>query len=407
MEMTMKSRQELTQATARRYRTGERPLKIAILDEFVAATGYNRAYAATLLRTYGLRKKVLTRTAPRNIITTKEKLNTGGRPKVYGKAEAKLVTLLWGKFGFLCGKRLAVVLRATMPSLVEDPFLNLTPELAEALTRMSPATIDRILAPIRRKQQLKGKSYTRPTSRLADQIPIRTFAEWKDVKPGHLQLDLVGHEGGVNAGEFAFTLVLSDVCTGWTERRAVKNRATRWIKEAIEEVRELLPFPILEIHPDNGSEFINMSLLAYCTESGLKISRSRPYRKNDNCYVEQKNFDAVRKIVGYARYDTPEALKTLNQLYRTHSLLQNYVYPSQKLIEKIRKGSKVIRHHDAPKTPAGRYLEHPNAVPEGKRKIRAQGKKLKPLQLAAEVDQLQEELFQLATKQQPVQVGIR
>ena len=407
MEMTMKSRQELTRVTARRYRTTQRPEKIKILDEFVAATGYNRAYAATLLRTYGLRKKVLTRNAPRNIVTTKRKLNTGGRPKVYGKAEAELLTLLWSKLGFLCGKRLAPVIRATMPSLLEDPFLKIPPEVAAALSRMSPATIDRVLAPVRRKQKLKGKSYTRGTGRLADQIPIRTFAEWKDVEPGHLQLDLVGHEGGVSSGECAFTLVLSDVCTGWTERRAVMNRAARWIKEAIEEVREVLPFPILELHPDNGSEFINMSLLSYCKQSGLRLSRSRPYRKNDNCYVEQKNFDAVRKIVGYARYDTPEALNVLNLLYRTHSLLQNYVYPSQKLIEKIRKGSKVIRHHDAPKTPALRYLEHPKAIPEGRRKIRTQRKNLKPLTLAAEVDQLQEALFQLAVKRESVHYGIR
>ena len=406
MEMTMKSRQELTRVTARRYRKSKRPEKITILDEFVAATGYNRAYAATLLRNYGLRKIVLAHTESRKIVTTKKEGKKGGRPKVYGKAETEILTLLWGKLGFLCGKRLAPVLRTTMPVLQQDPFLRITPELACSLSRISPATIDRLLAPIRKKQKLKGKSYTRATGRLADQIPIRTFAEWKDVEPGHLQLDTVGHEGGLAGSDCAFTLVLSDVCTGWTERRAVMNRASRWIMEAIEDVRQVLPFPVLELHPDNGGEFINLSLLAYCKKSGLKISRSRPYRKNDNCYVEQKNFDTVRKIVGYARYDTPEALTALNQLYRTHSLLQNYVYPSQKLMEKTRQGSKVSRRHDAPKTPAQRYLEHPRAQLEGKQKIQAELKKLNPLTLAAEVDQLQEVLFHVAAKTEQIRHAI-
>lgn len=398
MEMTMKSRQELTAVTARRYRKAKRPEKMKMLDEFVAATKYNRGYAATLLRSYGLKKTIPGKGGTTRLVTTKRKRTAGGRPKIYGKAETAMLRLLWGKLGFLCGKRLAPVLRTIVPTLRKDPFLNMSQEVAEALMRMSPATIDRLLAPTRRKMALKGKTYTRPTSRLADQIPVRTFAEWDQVVPGHLQIDLVGHEGGLSAGEFAFTLVVTDVCTGWTERRAVQNRAARWITAAIEDIRRHLPFPILELHPDNGSEFINLSLLAYCKESGLRLSRSRPYRKNDNCYVEQKNYDAVRKIVGYARYDTQEALDTLNQLYRTHSLLQNYVYPSQKLIEKIRHGSKVTRHHDAPKTPAQRYLDHPSATARRKSAIHAQVQNLNPLTLSADVDHLQEQLFLLASK---------
>jgi len=375
-----------------------RPEKIRMLDEFVAATGYNRAYAATLLRNYGLRKNIPRKGGTIRVVTTKRKRTAGGRPKIYRKAETDMLTILWSKLGFLCGKRLAPVLRTIVPTLKKDPFLAMSTEVAEALTHMSPATIDRLLAPPRKKMALKGKTYTRPTSRLADQIPVRTFAEWDQVVPGHLQLDLVGHEGGLSAGEFAFTLVVTDVCTGWTERRAVRNRAVRWIKEAIEDIREHLPFPVLELHPDNGSEFINLSLLAYCKESGLRLSRSRPYRKNDNCYVEQKNYDTVRKIVGYARYDTQEALDTLNQLYRTHSLLQNYMYPSQKLIEKIRRGSKVIRRHDDPKTPAQRYLEHPSVTARRKAAIHAQLQIINPLSLTADVDQLQEQLYLLATK---------
>jgi transposase InsO family protein len=398
MEMTMKSRQELTGVTSRRYRKAPRLVKSRILNEFIAATGYNRGYGATLLRNYGKSKKILAQGKPLKITTTKKRRKPGGRPRVYGNSEARILAILWKKLGYLCGKRLAVVLRATVVNMVGDPFLKITPEIAEALTRMSPATIDRLLSPMRKKLELKGKSYTRSTSRLADQIPVRTFAEWTDVDPGHFQLDLVGHEGGVSSGEFAFSLVITDVCTGWTERRAVKNRAARWIKEAIEEVRGALPFAIIELHPDNGSEFINLSLLTYCRESGVRLSRSRPYRKNDNCYVEQKNFDTVRKIVGYARYDTPEALEVINQLYRIHSLLQNYVYPSQKLIEKTRHGSKVTRRHESPKTPAQRYLDHPKASTAEKQKIRKRLKSINPLVLAADVDQLQEKLFELATK---------
>ena len=188
------------------------------------------------------------------------------------------------------------------------------------------------------------------------------------------------------------------MATGWVERRAVLNRASRWITKALDQIRMEIPIPILELHPDNGSEFINMSLVNYSKKTGIDLTRSRPGKKNDNCYVEQKNFDTVRKLVGYARYTTPQALEVLNQLYHIQGLLQNYIYPTQKLIEKTRKGSRYIKKYDKPKTPAMRILEHPEVEPEVKENIRNTLDLINPVDIALKVKRLQKKLFDMADK---------
>src|SRR5207253_1997890 len=185
------------------------------------------------------------------------------------------------------------------------------PEVRDKLLAMSSATIDRALASERARLQIKGRSGTKPGSILKRQIPIRTFAEWNDARPGFCEVDLVAHDGGSPFGEFCHTLDLTCVATGWTEPRGLPNKAQRWVHEAIEEIANELPFPLLGLDCDNGSEFINMHLYRYCTERRITFTRSRPYRKNDNCYVEQKNWPVVRQQVGYARYDTPEELEAL------------------------------------------------------------------------------------------------
>jgi hypothetical protein len=404
VEMSMRSRKELTAATARRYRNSGRAAKAQILTHFCSSSGYNRAYAAMLLRGYGLVRWVNGSSGIVELHQTKRHAHGGGRPRIYDAPLLRVLVNLWGRFGCLCGKRLAPILRSCGASIRRDRFLHPSKKLCAALAKISPATIDRLLKPARQKLRLKGTSYTRSTPALSQEIPVRTFGDFASVAPGHGQLDTVGHDGGVANGEYAFSLAFCDVCTGWSERRGVQNRAARWIEPALDEIRQAVPFAVTHLHPDGGSEFINRNLLRYCRQHGIELSRSRAGKKNDNCWVEQKNFDTVRKLVGYLRYASPEALQTLNQLYRVQGLLQNYILPSQKLVKKTRVGSRVIKIYDKPLTPAQRVLCHSQIPRQVKAKVGKVLSSLDPLELADQVAGLQRKLFTLAEDQRRVQV---
>ena len=258
--------------------------------------------------------------------------------------------------------------------------IALPPELRAKLLRISPATIDRLLRAEKRKLTLRGRSHTkRPTGTLMLQIPIRTFSEWEDVGSGTLGIDLVGHDGGNAAGEFAYTLLATDRRTQWTELRAVPNKAQKWVFQQLLVVRHLLPFELLAVHSDNGSEFINAHLLSYCRQHQIDFTRSRAYRKNDNNFTEQKNFDVVRKHVGYARYDTPEAVELLNELYDRLRLMVNFVRPCAKLIEKTRHGARVRRRYDRPQTPYQRVLACADLSEATKQRLREQFAAIDPI----------------------------
>jgi hypothetical protein len=386
--MNMKARRELIKASVKRYHSATRKGKAILLNEFCAAAGYNRDYAATLLRTWGKKRGPETgRSSGARQSTPKAK---GGRPVFYGKDVLRILKVLWKRFDFLCGKRFVPLIRNTLPFLLDDRFLNASPPQIKALRSISPATVDRMLASERNKYNLRGHTYTRSGESLKDLVPVRTFDEWKDCPPGHAQIDTVGHDGGFLSGECSFTLCMTDVCSGWTERYAMQNRAFKWVHWGLDAFRAAMPFPLLHLHPDGGSEFINHGLISYCKKADpqVELTRSRAGKKNDNCHVEQKNFDTVRKLVGYARYSTPEMLETLNELYRVHGLLLNYFYPSQKLVEKTRVGSKVLKRYDSPQSPAERLLAH-SAVPEHINKtILAKRASLNPLWLSDEVARL-------------------
>jgi hypothetical protein len=211
---------------------------------------------------------------------------------------------------------------------------------------MSAVTIDRRLAPERRKHQLKGRSHTKPGSLLKSQIPIRTWAEWDDAVPGFVEIDLLSHDGANAAGEQAWTLTVTDIATGWTENRSVRNKARTWVLAALDEIAAIMPLPILGVDSDNGSEFINHHLLAWCEERAITLTRSRPGNKNDGAHVEQKNWAIVRTVVGYHRYDTKAELLLLNKIWVLQSQLTNYFYPQQKLVPKVRTGAKVSKKYD-------------------------------------------------------------
>jgi hypothetical protein len=288
------------------------------------------------------------------------------------------------------------VMAETVDALARHGELDLTAGVRDRLVVMSPATIDRRLAAERARLKIKGRTGTKPGTLLKGQIPIRTFADWDDTTAGFAQVDLVSHDGGNNAGQYGFTLTLTDVATGWTEPRALKNKARRWVVKAIDDIRAGLPFRLLGLDCDNGSEFINDHLFAYCTNAEITFTRGRPYRKNDSCHVEQKNWAVVRQAVGYARYDTDRELEYLTELYRHLALLTNFFLPQAKLVEKHRDGAKVIRRYDRPATPYQRVLASGVLTKAEARRLTTIYRSLNPAQLRRDVAFNQRRLAQFA-----------
>ena len=235
---------------------------------------------------------------------------------------------------------------------------------------------------------------------LKSMIPVRTFSEWSDKKPGFAEIDLVGHEGGDGSGEFLYTLDITDVATGWTETQAVRNKARQWVFEALKDIRERLPFPLLGIDSDNGGEFINDHLFNYCRDEKITFTRARSYRKNDNCFVEQKNYSVVRRAVGYARYDTPEQQAVINALYMELRLYTNFFQPSMKRIGTIKDGSKRIKKYDKALTPYRRVMGSKDVSVSDKARLKALYRNLNPAELKRRITKLQQNLLRLCSQKQ-------
>jgi hypothetical protein len=273
--------------------------------------------------------------------------------------------------------------------------ISLSEETERKLLTISAATIDRLLAGERKKQALKGRSGTKPGTLLKHQIAVRTSSDWNENKPGFVEVDLVGHDGGDGSGDFCQTLDVTDVCTSWTEIQAVRNKAQVWVFEALTGVRKRLPFQMLGIDSDNGGEFINHHLYQYCQREQITFTRSRPNRKNDNCFVEEKNYSVVRRNVGYRRYDTPAELTTLNELYGHLRLYTNFFLPTMKLVSKQRIGSKVKKTYDEPCTPYRRVLASADVSERDKKRLRRVYRELNPAELKRIIIRLQEKLTRL------------
>lgn len=385
MGLSMAERAAVTREMAARYRKASKSGKSVILDELCRLTGWHRDHARRALREVvarppGPRKRAVRR--PR-------------APK-YDESVLAALRVAWAVLDAPCGKRLAPVLPGLVAALEAHGELTLTAAQRAALGRISPATIDRRLAGDRKALTLKGRSGTKPGGLLKHQIPVRTFADWDEQRPGFAEIDLVGHEGGNPRGEFAQTLTVTDVHCGWTENQAVRNKAQKWVFEALLDVRERLPFPLLGLDSDNGAEFINSQLLRYCEQEKITFTRGRANKKNDNCYVEQKNWAVVRKAVGYLRYDTDSEVAVLNELYGHLRLLTNFFSPQAKLIRKERDGAKVRKHYDTPATPYQRLLADPRVPAKTKKQLHATYASLNPAQLRRDVMRCQQRLVDLA-----------
>ena len=398
MGLTMKDKKALTQELARRYRRSDRKHKTAILDEFVKTTGYRRKYAIHLLANWGKSKTRIIDGELVNIVVGRPKKRKRVGRVIYGAEVKAAVKEIWEFFDYMCGKRLVVLIRMNIEALVSEPELSIDKEIKRQLLSISAATIDRILKPEREKIRFKSRARTRPGSILKHQIPIRTFYPWDERLPGFFELDTVGHDGGSAAGEYCFTLNATDVYSGWVELRALRNRAHRWVMEQVIDIRSELPFTLKGVDTDNGGEFINKVLLNYCKDHEITFTRGRPYRKNDNCFVEQKNDMAVRRTVGYYRFDTEEEYEALQNVYKHLCPLLNFHYPSVRIIAKKRIGSKVKKIYDDPKTPYMRLLESPSVDAEVKEKLVARAKKLQILKQKRLVDRAVADLLRTYEK---------
>ncbi len=390
----MKERKRIAEATAGRYRKAGKKDKGAILDEFVKLSGFARSYGALVLRHQGRIVQVSRKLRVRGDVG--KKLSRPGRGPTYDLAVVKVLVQVWRIMDYICGKRLAPVLGEMVERLLRHNELRCDATSAKKLARMSAATIDRLLRPERQKSKLKGHTHTRPGTLLKHQIPMRTFSEWDEQQPGFLEIDLVGHDGGVIDSYHAFTLNATDVASGWTSSTALKNKAQVWTLAGVEKIRAKLPFSLLGLDSDNGSEFINETLYNFCVEHKITFTRSRPYRKNDSCFVEQKNYSVVRRAVGYQRFDTDVQLRLLNELYEVLDLYNNFFQPSMKLKSKERQGARVTKKYHEARTPYQRLLDSDYVSAEVKGQLRARYRLLNPAQLKRQIENLQQKLLATA-----------
>ena len=337
--MSQRSKRELLEAIRPRYLKANRARKSQIIDEFIAATGYHRKYAIRVLKK-GAKPKGI---------------NKKGRRKVYQGEVVTVLENIWEICGRICSKRLKPFLPEIVAVLERHDELHLEARTKHLLLSMSRSTIDRCLQP-KRFEHPHGLSTTKPGTLLKKAIPVRTFADWDDDRPGFLEIDLVAHCGETTAGQYINTLSTVDVSTGWSECLAILYRSQLMVSQAILELRQRLPFPLLGLDSDNGSEFINDTLYRYCQTEQITFTRSRPYKKNDQAYVEQKNWSIVRRLIGYDRFEGETDLACLKSIYDDLRLYTNFFQPVLKLIGKERVGNRIVKRYDEAATPYQRVL---------------------------------------------------
>lgn len=384
--MSFQAKRELLTQTAARYQAAGHTQKTTILDEFVAATGYTRKYAIRVLRHPPPVAAAISRPrAPR-----------------YGPAVQAALRVAWKAANGICGKRLVPFLPELIAALERHGHLALTDEVRTQLLILRAATADRLLAGARRAAGPRGIATTKPGALLKQQMPLRTFAGWDDAAPGFVEADLVAHCVPQAAGAFLPTLVLTDVATGWTECLPLLTRSHDAVIGALGQARQLLPFPLLGLDTDNGPEFLNDELLGYCERERITFTRGRAYRKNDQCFVEQKNGVIVRQLVGYDRFEGTDAYRQLGEVYRALRLYVNFFQPSMKLRETRRDGTALHRRYDRAQTPWQRLLASGILAEEATARLTGIFHALDPVRLRRQLGALLDALWRHATFATPV-----
>ena len=367
--MSQRSKRELAEEIHARYLRSNRKEKTSILNEFVASTGYSRKYANTLLK---------------NGVNGKHRKKAGRKRKYQGEV-IEVLKHIWEICGRICSRRLHPFLPEIVEVLERFGEVDLSKETKTLLLSMSRATIDRCLEKVRYEHK-KGLSTTKPGTLLKKSIEVRTWQDWDDEQPGFMEMDLVAHCGNTVAGQYLFTLTAVDIATGWTECLALPNK-TQWaVYEAVQEMRKRLPFPLLGIDSDNGTEFINDLLYHYCLEENITFTRSRPYQKNDQAHVEQKNWSVVRHTVGYDRFETEEELRLLRKVYEDLRLYINFFQPVMKLMGKQRIDGKTIKYYDKAITPYRRTLAAEQVAFSNKASLTNLYVQLNPVVLRKKID---------------------
>jgi hypothetical protein len=391
--VTPAARREYVRAVRPRYTLAPRRAKAAILDEFCATTGYHRKYAVTLLN----------HPAPSPDAGTHRQ-----RARVYSDHAIRVAAAIWEAAGFPWSTRLHALLPLWLPWAKRR--YRLSPAIERQLRHMSPRTLDRRLQDRKRKVRRRLYGRTKPGTLLKHHIPIRT-QHWDVTTPGFIEVDLVSHSGNCGDGEFLQSLNLTDIHTGWVESYAVRGKAERRVEAAIATLHAALPFTLRGLDTDNGSEFINASVFRYCRGRQIQFTRGRPYKKDDNAHVEQKNWTHVRKLLGWDRYDSLDAQVAINDLYRNElRLMMNLYQPSVKLIRKTRVGARLRRRYDRPQTPLDRLLASGTGDPAHLRALQHLRDRLDPFVLAATIDRKLQRIFRLANHRhspRPVTVNPR
>ena len=379
--MSPRSKREYVEAIFLRYKRASRKEKTTILDQFCTVCGYHRKHAIRLLR--GFKR------------FTKPKARKRGRPSVYRTSDILTpLKKIWLGANLPCSKRLKAILPLWLPGYGRQ-FGTLSAEVTTALVSISPATIDRVLKPVRVSYHKRGRATTKPGTLLRKHIPINT-TQWDEARPGFLEADTVAHCGTSTAGMFAYTIDCVDIATGWSEQRAVWGKGQTGVLEQIHHIEQSLPFALRGFDCDNGSEFLNHHLLRHFTERKhpIQFTRSRAYHKDDNAHVEQKNWTHVRQWLGYERFADPSIVPLLNDLYTQQwRLFHNFFCPSMKLIAKERVGSKTLKRHDSPKTPYQRIMESPHIGETVKKALTMQLETLNPFVLREAMESKLKEIF--------------
>lgn len=385
--MVLQSRKDYLDAIRNRYRKASRKEKSIILGEFCATCGYNRKYAIRLLR-----KK------------PPSSPNRKPGPAFRYNKEVLLVPLkrIWFATDQMCSKKLKAAIPLWLP-FYESEYDSLLPDVRQKLLDMSPATIDRLLKPLRALYK-KGRCSTKPGTLLKNQIPIKTH-NWDVTKPGYFEADTVAHCGNSMAGDFVFSLTFTDIFSGWTENRAVWGKGSQGVLRQIKNIEERIAFPILGFDCDNGSEFLNHHLVRYFTKrptAPVQFTRSRPYRKNDNAFVEQKNWTHVRQLLGYDRFDNSELVPIINDLYMNEwTFFNNYFCPTLKLKEKQRINSRYIKKYEPPQTPYQRLIDSDDISVEAKITLQEVYNSLNPFTLKKNIEAKLKSIFHVVRLSHP------